>query len=155
MKPLEIEHLRITDGKTGNETLAQVAMLTGYNINELRTVAPMRLLKSSGWYGRDFRTLFHLLHFNCPPRFIPFSPDGPHPCLARLGLSNRGKVAYMQDGHSRNAARQWWSTTVYYNGLLYDPHEEAPYPLADLHEHYRITSMLPVWISTESVIREL
>ena len=160
MKPLEIDHIHLPE-RHDDFCLALLQMCTGYERDELRPLVPKALLSYYGWYTRDFRTVLEQLHFNTTPRFIPFDPATDKLCLVRYKLTKRGLVAWRnqveQEGGAFNAekAAHYWDLMLYHNGMFYDVNCPRPFPLAQLSDQYRITSMMPVWISTETVIREL
>jgi hypothetical protein len=160
MKTLEIEHIHLPQHHN-DFCLALLQMCTGYEREELRALVPKVLLSYYGWHTGDFRKVLEKLQFNTSPRFGPFDPATEKVCLLRYKLTKRGLVAWRnqveQEGGTFNAekAAQYWDLMLYCNGMCYDVNCPRPFPLAQLSDQYRITSMMPVWISSETVIREL
>lgn len=120
-----------------DECLGLIAMLTGYELTELREKLEPRLLKSCGWYARDFRETFTKLGFDCSPRFKAFDPATPYPCLMRFTWKDE-------------KGKDCWSVVVYYDDTVYDPMKGVYHRLAQWQEYYphcKVTSMMQVWIS--------
>ena len=100
------------------------------------------LLKPS-MTGKQFINSFRSLGFSTNDRFVKFDPDTEYPVVLRCkGDSDR-----------------WWYSFMYYDGIIWDPHNNEFYKLKDIKDmryikrryyftqyRLRITSMLQVWI---------
>jgi len=150
MEKYEIEHQHNLTPE--DECLVLISMLTGYPLEEVREQVEPRLRKAAGWYGRDFIATFRKMGYDCSPKFKPFDKDTPYPCLMRYGpsrmlLARETVERRREKGNPDLKPSPWWNVLVYYDGLVYDLDQPAPFPLHHLNPDYRITSMLQVWVS--------
>ena len=117
---------------------ALIATVTGLPLAEILAA---HTKNGNRWYYRDIKALIRSLGFVCPPQFIKFDPATPYPALLRYSPT--------KEEMRREGIKSAWSSLLAYNdGHVMGDH--GPYPIAEwqsFHEgHYRITSMLPVWM---------
>lgn len=113
-----------------NSHFTMIAILTGLPLEDIMAVSPVR----NCWGGQRFVEVFRKLGFNVNPRFKKFDPETEHPCLMRF---------------KRNDVNEpWWYCAVYYDGYVYQGNSFCrtfDHWLIS-NSHYRVTSMLQVWI---------
>jgi hypothetical protein len=127
-KKYEIEYVC----KPGYHWQSEIAMLTGYPVEDVIEVIPERHI----WYAKNFINTFKLLGFNHDPRFVKFNPATDKPCLMR----------FVKAGTKENR----WYSAVYYDGHVYavgyGKMTFERFVKVHITPHYRVTSMLRVWI---------
>lgn len=111
-----------------HETL--IGILTGLELSEIQAVSP----KKDSWHTRTYLEVFHKLGFSTNNKFKKFDPETIYPCIMRC---------------QSKPQTQYWYGWVYYDGWVYSTNctmstfEEW---IEFYGNHYRVTSMLQVWI---------
>ncbi|WP_400190679.1 hypothetical protein [Hymenobacter sp. B81] len=122
---------------------AMMATITGLSKGEIRERVPAQLLDAKRWRGASFREVAHALGYNVLPRFVKFDPATAWPCVLRIKVPE-----------------QWgwkgcWWALLYNQREVYDVQRNQSYSLEQWQRIWpecRITSMLPIWISTETTL---
>lgn len=116
---------------------SEIATLTGLGLEEILQVTA----GATRYYGQWFVQTFRKLGFNTNPRWVKFDKNTEHPCMMRCKIPH--------DKHH-------WAGFIYYDGHIYHP-DYGKLTWAKWNEcwpNYRVTSMLQVWISTDTIINE-
>ena len=122
----ELDYLRSHDN--GHHEI--IAILTGHEIEDIVAASSENQI----WYPKMYIAAFRKLGFNCDDRFVKFNPDTDKPCMMRF---------------KRNDIKEsYWHAFAYYDHKVYlGAGEWYKFDLfIEANPHFRITSMLRVWI---------
>lgn len=122
----------------GFHSESEIATLTGLGWEDMYDITS----KVKRWTGQAYIKTFRTLGFNCNTRWIKFDKNTEYPCMIRCKIPH--------DKHH-------WASWIYYDGHIYDI-REGKITWAKWNSwwpNYKITSMLQVWISTDTKINEL